>query len=336
MFQSHRICLFACIMLVITLLVGSNTKTAAAYAGGSWETQTTVASIENDPQVELESELLVKSSEWIGDTKLTAEFTVRVNRPSDGDWKTHFDIERLYLSTYFPTFDLIVGKQQISWGTGRVWSPSDVFNPPNPFEPDGRREGVTAVVARIPHSPLSFSSLVLAEDKDSGQLSWGARYHGYTSGTDWSLFYANKNENPIFGSDVATDLVGLGVHSELTWEPEYSHNGRLLWLAGADYSWLDGKLVWLGEYLYDSASVATRHSLFNQLSYAYSEFNCIALHVLSNLVDHSRITALSHTAMLNSQWEWTIEASCFHGNADSQYGAMPTDYLVQTGLKYSF
>lgn len=335
MFRTSRIRLLTCTVLVSILLLGY-TSSVAAYVGGNWKTEAIVTDLESEPQLNLNSELFLRGSQWIGNSRFVAEVSARVNRLSNRDWETRTDVERLYLSTYFPTFDLIVGKQQISWGTGRAWSPSDIFNPPNPFDPDGRRQGVTAAVVRIPHGPLSFSSLVVADNKDSDKLSWGARYHGYVSGTDWSVFYANKNAEPIIGGDIATDFLGLGVHSELTWEPEFNQDGRLLWLAGLDYSWLDGKLLWLGEYLYNSASKETKHSLFNQLSYAYSEFNSVSLNLLSNLVDNSQVVTLQHHAMLSSQWEWTVGGSYFFGDEDTQYGMAPTDYLIQTGLKYSF
>lgn len=338
MFRNSRNCLCTNILwiLAVGVMLFGPAASVTAYVGGSWETEAILADVANESQLELNSELLLKGSVWAGDSRFVAELAARANRLSDGEWETHTEVERLYLTTYFSAFDLIIGKQQISWGTGRAWSPSDIFNPPNPLDPDGRRQGVAAVLTRIPHGPLSFSSFVIAEDKDSDKLSWGARYHGYVNGTDWSVFYANKNEKPIIGGDVATDLIGLGVHSELTWEPEYADDGRLLWLAGVDYSWLDGKLIWLGEYLYDSASEATRHSLFNQLSYAYSEFNNVSLNLLSNLVDGSQVATLYHSAMLSSQWEWTVGGSYFFGDDDSQYGMTQTNYLVQTGLKYSF
>ena len=41
-------------------------------------------------------------------------------------------IDRLYFDQDFSFGSLVVGRQRISWGTGRVWNPTDIFNPINP------------------------------------------------------------------------------------------------------------------------------------------------------------------------------------------------------------
>ncbi|MFQ5584089.1 MAG: hypothetical protein ACE5GL_06605, partial [Calditrichia bacterium] len=44
---------------------------------------------------------------------------------------THF-IDRLYWRQSFTLGNFIVGRQRIAWGTGRIWNPTDMFNPINP------------------------------------------------------------------------------------------------------------------------------------------------------------------------------------------------------------
>jgi hypothetical protein len=41
---------------------------------------------------------------------------------------THF-IDRFYLKQEFDWGDITIGRQRISWGSGRIWNPTDMFNP---------------------------------------------------------------------------------------------------------------------------------------------------------------------------------------------------------------
>jgi len=43
-------------------------------------------------------------------------------------------IDRLYFRQGFEWGNIIVGRQRISWGTGRIWNPTDLFNPINPAD----------------------------------------------------------------------------------------------------------------------------------------------------------------------------------------------------------
>ncbi len=43
----------------------------------------------------------------------------------------HF-IDRLYFTKNFEVGNLTIGRRRISWGTGRIWNPTDLFSPINP------------------------------------------------------------------------------------------------------------------------------------------------------------------------------------------------------------
>ncbi len=341
----------ALLVFTLTLALSAAACAATPWVGGEWGVSLDGTKFGSDWEWDPSSELLLKSS-LMGETyRLFSEVSGRFAQHGD-DWDTSTAVERLYLRMFFSDFDLTVGKQQINWGTGRAWSPSDLFNPPVALDPDRRRNGVNAVLVTIPHGPLAYTSLIAAENELSDSASLGMRYHGYTSGTDWSVLYVSRDEKPVLGGDIATDLMGLGIHSEMTWEPDYTRDQeRLLWLVGADYSWRDGKVVWMGEYLYDSTAASSKteypkvfwspdahlakHSLFNQVTLAYDEFNTASLHLLSNLVDGSQAVTLGHSAMLDTQWRWDVQGTYFTGARDTEYGGH-ADILFGTTLSYLF
>lgn len=44
---------------------------------------------------------------------------------------THF-IDRLYIRQGFEWGNIEIGRQRVQWGSGRIWNPTDLFNPINP------------------------------------------------------------------------------------------------------------------------------------------------------------------------------------------------------------
>ena len=102
-----------------------------------------------------------------------------VNQPRA--WETKADVDRLYLRLYLAAVDLTFGRQTVNWGVGYAWSPTDVFNPPDPTDPQGLRRSIDAAVAQVPVGPLDYWTVAVADQR------FGVRRRGNMSGTDWSL-----------------------------------------------------------------------------------------------------------------------------------------------------
>jgi hypothetical protein len=47
-------------------------------------------------------------------------------------WNVLQSIDRLYYRQQVVAFDISIGRQRIAWGSGRIWNPTDLFNPLNP------------------------------------------------------------------------------------------------------------------------------------------------------------------------------------------------------------
>ena len=56
------------------------------------------------------------------------------NIASGNKYQLSHYIDRLYFRQGFNWGNIIVGRQRISWGTGRIWNPTDLFNPINPAD----------------------------------------------------------------------------------------------------------------------------------------------------------------------------------------------------------
>jgi len=157
----------------------------------------------------------------------------------------HF-LDNAYLKLSFKHFDLTVGKQQISLGTGYVWNPTDVFNIKELFDPTYEQPGHNALRLDVPlGSMYTLTALFSPEDtwKNSAKLIqlkgrishfdysliriekiW--RFHDYTQFDDENMnFLELPGKRKLLGASTAGELLGLGVWAEYAYSwMEYSED----------------------------------------------------------------------------------------------------------------
>jgi len=166
-------------------------------------------------------------------------------------------LDNAYIKLRFKPFDLTIGKQQISTGTGYVWNPTDVFNIKDLFDPTYEQPGHNAALLEIPigydytftalYSPESDweSSIKMMKLKGRAlhfdytliavQRRW--TFHDYTTfDLDDGGFYGIPQERNLFGFSTVGEIFGLGVLGEYAYnEMQYSKNFQE-WVAGINYT----------------------------------------------------------------------------------------------------
>lgn len=146
----------------------------------------------------------------------------------------HF-IDRLYFRRGFQDGEVIVGRQRVAWGTGRIWNPTDLFNPvaPTTFAKI-EKDGVDAVTAKIAMGSFTDLSLVCNPQRRWDVVNAGARFRSNVSGYDLSLMSGVFDRRFTVGGDLAGSLFGAGIRGEgiLT-----GRSGRAVarYIAGVDY-----------------------------------------------------------------------------------------------------
>ncbi|MFC1726741.1 hypothetical protein ACFL4T_14050 [candidate division KSB1 bacterium] len=144
-------------------------------------------------------------------------------------------LDNAYIKVAFEGWDLTVGKQQISLGTGYVWNPTDVFNIKDVLDPSYEQPGHNAARVDIPvGTDYTLTALYSPEDtwNTSGKLiqfkgrisrfdyavtgiekSW--LYHDYTSFDLQRMNFSGLPEKRrLLGLSTAGELLGLGVWAE--------------------------------------------------------------------------------------------------------------------------
>lgn len=87
---------------------------------------------------------------------------------SGSNWVWAHDLDRLQVRWMTERLELTVGRQPVSWGTGLIWNPTDLFAGFSPTEID-RDEKLGVDVVRIAYSPnLDTSFDLVAEPLDEG------------------------------------------------------------------------------------------------------------------------------------------------------------------------
>jgi hypothetical protein len=125
---------------------------------------------------------------------------------------------RAYLVLEWQPLELVLGRQRVPWGVGRLWNPIDRFNPIPPLALEADQSpGVDAATLRWRFSGFSFLELVLAPLRDPEDGSYAARLHGVLHDVDYSLVAGVFEQAPTVGFDLAGNLGEAAARLEVVW-----------------------------------------------------------------------------------------------------------------------
>lgn len=172
----------------------------------------------------------------------------------DFDYSDTLLLDNAYVKLALSIFDLTLGKQQISIGTGYAWNPTDLFNAKDMIDPAYEQSGHTAVRLDAALSSRYSAEIALLPEidwRESGKL---VRLKGKISHFDYSAVYVEKpwqlsdladsgagiSIRHLYGGDVAGELLGLGVWGEFGFNTLNGHGDFWEILAGADYTFDNG------------------------------------------------------------------------------------------------
>jgi hypothetical protein len=161
------------------------------------------------------------SSSYLGATLVTAQRRLWDLPPvlvGEGGFPLLDNLDRLAVTWRSGRATVVVGRQVISWGTGRLWNPTDLMSPFAPTDIDREvRRGADAARVSIGLGDTSQLDLlwlpqVVAADN-------GGVIRGRTNlwGWDFSATVAKYVRDLVLGADFSGELSVLGVHGEAAW-----------------------------------------------------------------------------------------------------------------------
>ena len=171
-----------------------------------------------------------------------------------------------------------MGRQQIGWGTGYAYNPTNVFQRKSILDPSYELDGVDAIRMFFDLTDnISFDALFLPDQKIDSS-SYGLRVKSSFPLIDVSLGYLSYEKSFVnafltlarmrsynITMDFSTDILGMGFHGEGIYDYK---NHKLTGIMGMDYTLGDGITSLLIEYLYnENGKSSGNYSLQDWLGY---------------------------------------------------------------------
>ena len=263
-------------------------------------------------------------------------WTHRMSRASvgwdAGDWRTIF------------------GRQRVAWGSGRVWNPTDRFNPVAVTSLDaGEKTGSDAV--SIERYVGSFG--VLQAVAAPGNAARGAsrkvalRWRDTVGETDYALLAGRIGDEPVVGLDLATNLFDGGLYFEAAAGWPRGDARYVQFTLGYENLWvppfLDNPLRLSAEAFRNTAATGaavtvasadrlqTRRRDHLALTVAYDIGFLWGVQAVTLVDFDSGSTAFlpSLSYSLSQNMDAQVVGQFFHGGPESEYGAAADVFLVR-------
>lgn len=257
------------------------------------------------------------------------------------------------------------GRQQIGWGTGYLYNPTNVFQIKSILDPSYELDGVDALNLTLHFSPLSNVEVLFLPGDTWESSARGGRIRGNLfESLDLSVGYLlyqrelidpltlspGKRETEIVAGDFSGELLGLGVHGEATYN---TRKKEMISLLGMDYTLRDGVTSLLLEYLSNGEGrTEGNYTLADWLNYLMGAtlsmgkreiffdlqrimgFHTLHLSFLVNPDDMSGIILPRLDLSLNDNTQVILAPFLTFGKMGEEYATLPDGLFFR--LRYSF
>jgi len=245
----------------------------------------------------------------------------------------HF-LDNAFIKLSFKQFDLTVGKQQISLGTGYVWNPIDVFNIKDMLDPTYEQPGHNAMRLDIPLGSMSTVTMLFSPEDNWENSAKLLQFKGQISHFDFSLnaiektwcfhdykqfdfnsmnFLEIPERRRLLGASTAGELFGLGVWAEYAYNWMKISEDFYEVVVGTDYTF-DFQTYLMIEYYRNTLGKTdyTQYNLNDWMRLLATEQKAISRDQIYLFIQHPA------TDLLN------IGLSTIYGLSDNSFALVPT------------
>jgi hypothetical protein len=136
------------------------------------------------------------------------------------------------------SFQMEVGRQQIPWGVGHFFTPTDIFNPFNPTQIElEERDGVDAVnVATKKIKGYKVQAVYTPNGKQLHPQRYAARISRDVSGYEAAILGGRVKRDHAVGFDVAGNLKGSAIRGEMIYREAAGEKDFFQFTVNADYN----------------------------------------------------------------------------------------------------
>ena len=281
-------------------------------------------------------------------------FDIQTNAKNYGQGEVFGRMHRFYVGYGDEKHNLILGVQKVTLGVGRIWTPTDLFNPRNPLalEPD-QIYGNFALSYTYALGELSQVMGVVAKREDNS-YKYAGRIKGNIAIGDIALDIFSSNDAQMIAYEIEGNLFDTGIE----WRSEGGYyKDKLLdrsfyqTILGADYGFVNGLTV-MAEWLHSSKTYTTNEVLNFQessLGYnrhlssdylgasAYYDFNLLysgALSVIHSPEDQSSFISPLIEYSISDDASVAIGAMVYAGDDESEFGSGDNSFYLRIKATY--
>ena len=278
------------------------------------------------------------------------------------DGLSYAKLYRFYTGYEDANDKVILGLQKISMGVGRIWTPTNLFNPRNSFalEPDE----IFGVLALNYSRHLSETSMLtfVASQKKNESYKYATQYKNAFDFAEIGINVIASDDTKVLGYEIEANLFDTGI--EIRSEGSYIESQLFDTLnvlkqsyftqaiLGADYGFKNG-ITWILEAYYSSddftsseiqanissdiisSLVFSKFYLGTSLSYSFNLVIDAGLTYIESFnEENSRFISPTLTYTLNDFNTFYFGALLGKGNAGSEYGQISNSYYLKYGLSF--
>ncbi|MDA3838407.1 MAG: hypothetical protein PF574_05435 [Candidatus Delongbacteria bacterium] len=271
-------------------------------------------------------------------------------------------MDRALVKLYFKNSDFIIGKQQIAWGTGYAFNPTDIWNIKDPMNATVGKVGVLALNLETYFGESTSLNVIASPGSDFDHWRYGFRVKSNTGRFDYSVLAIRDKtddgeimgfpEKLLLGSDFAGEIF-----AEIGWWGEVAViNPRYVGMefsdtdsiyvqavTGFDYTF-DNEIYFMAEYYfnalgdndykdYDINSLGlttggamsgfAQNYLATMLSYSFWDKYTASLLNITNLDDISSVLIPEVSYEFHPNIMLKLNSSIFMGSSSrTEYGGM--------------
>lgn len=192
---------------------------------------------------------------------------IRLTIPEDNyasytyTFKNRIYLDNAFMRLSMKYFDITLGKQQISLGTGYIWNPVDIFNIKNIMDPTYEQPGHNSLRVDIPFKNAFEINCIYFPDKDWNHSKALIKFKWRIGHFDFSLMAAQdsrfmidyysfdsiNNQRTVLGGDFSGQILVFGVWGEFAYSKPKSGENYYELLVGLDYTF-DSQLYIMSEF----------------------------------------------------------------------------------------
>jgi len=274
--------------------------------------------------------------------KADTPFKIETNAKNYGNGEVFGRLHRFSVGYTDAKHRAVFGLQKITMGVGRIWTPTDLFNPRNPLalEPD-QIYGNFAFSYAYAFGELSEMMGVVAK-RDDSSYKYAGRIKTNVSIGDIALDLYSSDDAEMIAYEIEGNLFDTGIE----WRSEGGYYNDMLLdkefyqtILGADYGFVNGVTV-MGEWLHSSKTYSANEILLLQNSSlsnnrhvssdylgasAYYDFSLLingALSMIYSVDDKSSFISPVVEYSLSDDASIALGAMIYTGNEQSEFGSI--------------